>query len=121
VGDGALGKPALLHELELHQLLRLREDRKSAPQDQGVDEEPVVIDDVELDESSSAVSNSHFCGPFGFESAQKPSIEIDIFNISFLTNSSDRDPGQVCKRRSSYFEQAACPKRSHRIKAPRAS
>ena len=42
---------ALLDELELHQLLRLREDRKSAPQDHGVDEEPVVIDDVELDEA----------------------------------------------------------------------
>ena len=31
---------------------------------------------------SSALSKIHFCGPFGSESAQQPSIEIDIFNIT---------------------------------------
>lgn len=51
VSHSPLGEPTLLDELEGHQLLCLCKHRKAAPEDHGVNEEPVVIDDVEFDKA----------------------------------------------------------------------
>ena len=61
VSNSTLRKAALVDELQPHYRLCLRKHRKAAPEDHRVDEEPVVIDDIKLDEAlrerRAAVSN----------------------------------------------------------------
>src|SRR3569833_3386746 len=51
VGRDALRKPHVLDELEIARLVRLRDQRQAAPEHDGMNDEAILVDQIELHEA----------------------------------------------------------------------